>query len=106
MSRFTPCRCIAAMMLVAPCEYTVIGLRLYDTPSADSTASLPAMVASTASASATSAPTTLSHSRGGMLAGRRLTAVTWWPAPRACSTSLRPVPPLAPKTVSRITSSK
>lgn len=60
---------MAAMMLVAPCEYTVIGLRLYDTPSADSTASLPAIAASTACASATSAPTTVSPSRGGMLSG-------------------------------------
>src|SRR5215218_5639450 len=57
-SRFTPCRFMAAMMLVVPSEYTLIGLRLYETPSADRTASPSAMAASTMSASATSAPKT------------------------------------------------
>jgi hypothetical protein len=67
---------MAAMMFVAPNEYTVIGLRLYGTPSADRTASLPTMAASTAFVSATSAPTTMSPSRCGRRCGRRVTAAT------------------------------
>jgi len=100
--RFTPCRCMAAMMCPVPVEYTSTGRRVSGPPRAESTAWLPATAASTASGSVTSARAMVRPARGDSFSGRRVTAVTSCPAVRAWPVSCLPVGPVAPKTVMRM----
>ena len=92
---------MASITLLVPSRSTVVG-PVPRGPNAASTASAPATDSLIAPGSIRSAVTTRSPAAAGtdIRAGSRTTAVTWWPAARACSVKQVPVAPVAPKTVS------
>jgi hypothetical protein len=105
--RLVPVARMAARMLAVAADMIEERLRGGWGPRTETTASAPATAGAIAAGSNTSATTTFSRSwRRGSLVGSLPTAVTAWPASQACSTRWRPVLPLAPKMVSRITSSR
>src|SRR6266508_116269 len=98
----TPVACMAVTVLRAQSLTRVVGPNPGG-PSADSTASWAGRAARSSSTLRGSPRSTVTPSRGGpSFSGERTKAVTWWPRWRACSTSARPVPPVAPRTKSLV----
>jgi len=83
-------------------EHTRARLRQGRPPSAQRTASCPAIASATAPASPVRPATTSSPAAAGTIAASRANAVTRWPAASAIATRWRPVPPVGPKTMIRI----
>src|SRR5215207_6799121 len=95
--RRTPVACIAWTMARVPCDAVPVS-DADRGPRPESTASAPA----TADSSTARSAVTIRTASPDSLFGFRTTAVTSWPAARACSRACRPIPPVAAKIVSFI----
>src|SRR5215218_2163462 len=100
--RRTPVACIAWTMARVPCDAMPVS-DVDRGPRPDSTASAPVTAdSSTAGSAAARSAVTIRTASPASLFGSRTTAVTSWPAARACSRTCRPIPPVAAKIVSFI----